>query len=240
MVKINLYFINWNDSFYFPFIKKHYGKFCHKIIMYDNHSTDNSVEIAEGLGFEVRTFGNPNELDDHEYLIIKNNCWKEARGKADFVIVCDADEFLYHENLNLLLNRYKLKKISIPSTQGYEVVSESLPVQDIFECKTGFKNKKFSKSIIFNPHLIEEINYNYGCHNHKARGTINKSWTKLGVYHYRMIGGVDRWINRHQEYRNKLSQFNIEKKFGKEYMLDVNIKKQQWIDSTSKSRLVIK
>ena len=62
-----------------PFLKIHYGSFCNKIVMYDNYSTDGSVNFAKKLGFEVRTFGKKGELNDQYYLDVKNNCWKEEK-----------------------------------------------------------------------------------------------------------------------------------------------------------------
>ena len=55
-------------------------------------SDDGSQDIATKLGIEVREFGKPGVLDDEVYRSLKNNCWKEERGKSDYVIVCDADD----------------------------------------------------------------------------------------------------------------------------------------------------
>jgi hypothetical protein len=112
-MKIHLYFINFNDSYYLPFIAKHYA-FCEKIIMFDNYSTDHSVTLANKLGFEVRSFGKPGELNDQHYLDVKNNCWKESRGKADYVIVCDADEFIWGD--------YTKLTCSLPKSEGYNMI----------------------------------------------------------------------------------------------------------------------
>ena len=112
-MRIVVYFINFNDSFYIPFLAKHYGAFCQKIIMYDNHSTDNSVAIAISLGIEVRLFGQFGQLNDQHYLDVKNHCWKEQRGHADYVIVVDADEFVCIGNLIG----------SAPKVTGYDMMS---------------------------------------------------------------------------------------------------------------------
>lgn len=238
-LKVFHYFINWNDSYYLPFIKRHYGSFCERIIMYDNYSTDHSVELASSLGMEVRQFGNPGELHDAEYIKVKDNCWKEARGQADFVIVCDADEFLAHPQLVEKLKKYKKRGITLPRTKGFDMISEDLPIDNIFEIKTGFRNSKFNKPIIFDPNLIEEINFNYGSHNHKPKGKISKSWGSLRLYHFRMIGGFDRLRIRHEEYLIRLSEFNRQKNFGKEYWMDEASKKKEWDSKMKKARTVI-
>lgn len=205
-MKTVLHFINWNDSYYLPFIKKHYGTFCHKIVMYDQHSTDGSVHIAKHLGFEIRTFGHADTLNDQWYLDVKNNCWKEQRGKCDYVIVCDVDEFLVIDNL----------KGTLPVVHGYNMISDDLPKHDIFEVSTGAESENYSKQVIFSPDHIEEINFVHGCHRNNVRGNLVRSG-HCRLFHYRQIGGVQRIIDRHSVYRARLSKFNLKHNMGHHY-----------------------
>src|SRR6185436_1882712 len=156
------HFINWNDSFYLPFIKAHYGKFCQRIVMHDQYSTDASVHIAKFLGFEIRNFGSANQLNDQWYLDVKNNCWKEDRDTADYVIVCDADEFITPDIL----------KGTAPKVRGFNMISDHLPEKDIFEIKTGEFSENYSKQAIFSPKYIDEINFVHGCHMNRMQGNI--------------------------------------------------------------------
>ena len=208
-MKITLYFINWNDAFYLPFIKKHYGQFCQRIVMYDNYSTDESRFLASFLGFQVREFGIPGKLDDHEYVKVKNNCWKEERRKGiDYVIVCDADEFVViPEKLTA----------SAPVVEGFNMISEDLPKEDIFEITTGAPSVNYSKQAIFNPDRISEINFVHGCHRNNKVGDITTEEPGCKLFHFRQIGGVDRQIERHSEYRKRLSAFNLRYKMGSHY-----------------------
>ncbi len=227
-MKITLYFINWNDSFYLPYIAKHYGKFCQKIVMYDNYSSDESRITAAKLGMDVRLFGKPNELNDQHYLDIKNHCWKEERGKANYVIVCDADEFILPDNLIG----------SIPSVKGYNMISESLPGKSMFEIKTGVEEPLYAKQALFDPNQITETNYGPGCHGHNMQGTL----TTEGSYrllHYRMIGGVNRLIERHQEYKKRLSEFNIVNQFGYQYQHTIEEKTKEWNDIISQANEIL-
>jgi glycosyltransferase involved in cell wall biosynthesis len=217
-MRLSLYFINWNDSFYLPFIKEHYGKFCQKIVMYDNHSTDNSVTLAKQLGFQVKTFGMRNHLNDQHYLDVKNHCWKEDRGKFDYVIVCDADEFL-ERPFNLTG--------SCPEITGYNMISDSLPDNSVFEIKTGAEDIQYSKQIIFDPNKVQEINYVHGCHQNHKTGEITPG-TPLKLFHYRMIGGFDRLYQKHYQYQLRMSEFNKKYRMGHHYLVDANQKKVEW------------
>ena len=91
---ITIYTITYNEQFILPhFIKWYRDKFpdC-RIVIYDNESTDNTVGIAYENNCEVVFYSTNNKLTDSKYLEIKNNCWKDAN--TDWVVVCDADEFL--------------------------------------------------------------------------------------------------------------------------------------------------
>ena len=229
MPNIFLYFINFNDSFYLPFIKKHYA-FCSRIIMYDNHSTDDSVKIATRLGFDVRKFGTPGQLNDQHYLEVKNNCWKEDRKFADYVIVCDADEFIWGDISKLTS--------SLPTIEGFNMVSRDLPVNDITELKMGHSSAPYSKAIIFDPKRIKDINYVHGCHECNPQGEITRD-DRLKLLHYRMIGGLPRLLERHHEYRQRLSKFNLQHNMGHHYLHSDEQKKLEWAWSESQCTKII-
>lgn len=232
-----MYFINWNDTFYLPHIKRHYGRFCDKIIMYDNYSTNDSVEVAEKLGMEVRFFGIPGELNDAEYLKVKNNCWKEAKGFADYVIVCDVDEFLHHPFIGDMLRVCFTKKISIPLIRGFDMYSKDLPSKDILEIKTGIRSKKYSKNIIFDPNAIEDINYGFGAHNIYPSGR-KKVGGYFNMLHYRNIGGLGNALDRHKIYKERLSAFNKQNNYGKEYKFDEEKMIANWNKNLAKSKSI--
>lgn len=218
-MRVVLYFINFNDLYYLPFIKKHYS-FCERIVMYDHYSTDDSVNLALALGMEVRTFGVEGQLNDQHYLDVKNHCWKECRGTGiDYVIVCDADEFI----------TIPAKKLSCsaPRVIGFNMISDSYPVVNIKEINTGAYSENYSKQAIFSPDKIEEINYVHGCHRNNMTGEITTDNT-CKLYHYRQIGGVTRWLDRHALYRQRLSAFNIKYKMGDHYNHPDHAKIEEW------------
>jgi hypothetical protein len=186
--------------------------------MYDNHSDDNSLELAKQLGFEVRTFGQRGQLNDQHYLDVKDNCWKECRGKGiDYVIVCDADEFIFIDN----------PIGTAPIVTGYNMISESLPVNSVLEINTGEYSEGYSKQAIFNPDAIEEIKYVHGCHKNHIKGNITIDGN-CRLLHYRQIGGVERIIQRHHVYKKRMSSFNKTHNMGWHYNHEDNQKRIEW------------
>lgn len=175
--------------------------------MYDNYSSDDSCALAKSLGFEVIPFGRPGILDDQHYLDVKNNCWKEERGNVDYVIVCDADEFLIPDDLHG----------NIPQVHGYNMISEQLPIDSIFEINTGAPSENYSKQIIFKPEAVQEINFVHGCHKNHLIGIRSLDNGSCRLIHYRQIGGLIRMLERHALYRPRLSPFNKKHNMGIHY-----------------------
>ena len=219
---IHYYTLCWNEEKILPFVLKYYSEYCDKMVFYDNQSTDNSHQIINSFkNTEIKTFATNNQLHDGIQLELKNNVWKESRGIADWVIVCDTDEMLYHPHFIKKLEELKEKNVSIIKPHGYEMVSESFPEKDFLEIKTGVKdNRHLGKCIIFNPNLISEINFKAGCHQCAPKGKVKFYKRKdFKLLHYKYLG-MDYLINRFDILKNRLSHYNIENRFGKHYLIE--------------------
>lgn len=237
---IHYYSICWNEERILPFILDYYSDFCDKIVVLDNESDDRSCAIINSYpNTEVRTYQSNNEIRDDIYLEIKNNIWKESRGIADWVIVCDTDEILYHPNLKVKLDELREDGISIIKPYGFDMFSESFPQKSILEIKNGIEdNRHLRKCIIFNPNLIEEINYKAGCHKCYPTGKIkfyrNNDFKLL---HYKSLS-LDYLLNRYEIFRKRLSSFNLENKLGKHYLMEKEGIKIKYLNNLSKAENV--
>lgn len=222
MSVIHYYSVCWNEEKILPFVLDYYAPICEKIVIMDNESDDNSPSLIKSYpNAEVRTYSSKGEIRDDIYLEIKNNVWKESKGKADWVIVCDIDEILYHPQLMAKLDQLKNEGISIIRPHGFDMYSESYPKKSLLEITKGIKdNRHLGKCIIFNPNLIEEINYKTGCHKSYPTGQVifyKKDDIKL--LHYKCLE-LEFLINRFDILRKRLSNYNIENKFGKHYLIE--------------------
>lgn len=204
----------------------HYLTFCNKITIYDNNSTDLTLDILkkEYPQVNVISYNSENQLNDQKYLEIKNNCWKQST--ADFVIVCDMDELLYHKHLYHILKQIKREQIAVPNVDGYNMISDFFPdncqIPITEQIKTGWPAQSFNKNIIFNPQWLKEINYGPGAHTcnpvpkGKLRLKIPPKNTYLQLLHYKYLSR-EYVIQRHQQYAKRLSTFNKTNGYGKEY-----------------------
>ena len=94
---IHYHAICWNEEVMLPYMFDHYKDFVSYFYIYDNYSNDDTEDIVNKHNHtKIIKYGSKDKLNDEEYLKIKNNVWKISRGKADYVIVCDIDEFSYN------------------------------------------------------------------------------------------------------------------------------------------------
>lgn len=237
-MKIEAHILAWNEQDIIGLVIKHYQKFCDKIVIHDNHSKDKTRKIAESMGCEVRPFGNK-FFDDQENMNLKNNCWKDS--DADWVIVCDCDEVLFcmPTTERRICEIEQQKGTTIFRTQGWQIMSDEMPKEGLLEITNGYEFNNYSKSIIFNPKAITEINYNPGAHRCNPVGDVVWSDEILYVLHYKHIGGVERTIKRYKEYQPRMSQMNIKKGWGVHYGRSENSLREEWNERMAKSNDLI-
>ncbi len=235
---IHAHIIIYNEQRILPYLLSHYQGFCDKIFIYDNNSTDASESIYRACPIvEAQKFEfTQSKIDETDYLRIKNNCWKNS--DADFVIVCDADEFLVSDNILTSLSYCRRHGITLPPVTGFQMVAEKMPVYDVqtpYLIDLIYQGvplpEKLNKSIIFNPREITEINYLAGCHQCMPEGNICRvasrdaihrvsdetmDYPPFMLWHYKYI---DREYikERHRIYNSRLSQFNRLRGYGAEY-----------------------
>lgn len=252
-MRIEAHLLSWNEITLMPFVLKHYQKFCDKIVIHDNHSTDGSAELAKAMGCEVIQFGTK-FFDDQENQKIKNTCWRGS--DADWVIVADFDEVLMIRNCMLdyfyqpdtikfwfedLGNHFDSKKdCTIFKTIGWQVMSDRMPENDLLEVANGYRFDNYSKSIVFKPKELTATNFNLGAHKCNPEGNVK--WSSEGnvyVLHYKHIGGLQRTIDRYSEYKKRMSPFNRKHGHGKHYNRTPASLKQEWEERIKISKPLI-
>lgn len=210
-MKIEVFAICYNEEKILPYFLRHYQQFA-DVIIYDNHSTDKSVEIIQKAGAKTVSYDSGNTLNDLRYIEIKNNCWKES--KADWVIVCDSDEFVYCPDMLVSILKYTGFTAFEPT--WYEMFSEQFPTtsgQIYDEVKMGYE--AWPKLNLFRPSEVKEINYEVGCHIVHPEGNVvlNFAESPIKTLHMRHLG-KQYIIYRNGMYAKRLSEINKQNKWG--------------------------
>lgn len=224
---IEAYLVAFNEEETIHLSIKHYQKFCSRVTILNNHSTDRTVEIAKSMGCRIRNFGTPGILNDRDYIDIKNTCWKDT--KYDWVIVCDCDEIL-EEPKEIPAG------VSIFKTSGWNVFSYDMPKESWFEITNGHYEENYSKTVMFSAKKIIDINFRIGCHVSSPRGVIQWSDDALTLFHYRNVGGPQRLIERHNIYRPRMSKENLQRNWGHHYLMTDDERVEEWENKYQKSK----
>jgi hypothetical protein len=182
---ITVYTLTFNEDILMQFMIDHYrSRFpnCH-IVVYDNKSTDKTVEIAKANNCEIISYDSGGTLNDRLHMDIKNSCWKNA--KTDWVLVSDLDEFLDINEENL--KNEEIAGTTIIKSEGWQMVNmeDNLDVRNM---KHGYRNNEtaYDKCMLFNKKFISAINYRPGAHSCSPVGKI-KYGSIYKMYHYKFI-----------------------------------------------------
>lgn len=214
-MEINVFLLCFNESSLLPHAVKHYKKYlpsC-KITIYDNESTDNSVEIANNLGCSVISWSSNNIMNEFIQRNIKNDCWKFI--KKGWIIIADMDEFLCVTEEDLT-KEMKLDT-SILNVKGYDMIGESKTLDlsdiDLQEITKYNDDPNESKKVCFLREKITEMNYTYGAHDCNPIGEnlkyssityMNKHMNLLGLKFY-----TNKNIERHKR-AHKMREYGMD------------------------------
>jgi glycosyltransferase involved in cell wall biosynthesis len=211
---IHAYILCWNEEKILKHTLDYYTKYCDRVILIDNMSTDSSLDIAKKYSnVDVTSYDTNNTIMDNMYVAIKSHVYKQSRGKADWVVICDCDEIVYGLDSLRILD----PNTDIPYLEGYQMMVNSFDefskARNILDIKTGFRDKDFDKTCLFNPNL--DVQFGIGCHNSSITPNTNAAHCKL--LHYKYLGrDYIKWKNARSAAR--LSEFNTKHGFGVHYL----------------------
>ena len=189
-MKIHVYSIVRNDRYILPYFLRHYSTFADRIFIIDDHSTDDTAEIAKAnpkvtlLPFEYDRGMNEDDFND----CLEKSYKKYSRGNADWVICVDSDEFIYNKDIIFELAKQSIDKNKVLRSEGYMMVSEVLPSgngQIYDECKKGVRTKSYDKTVIFNPEI--DITFSHGRHFSQYPTDIIAVNAGMLLLHYRYL-----------------------------------------------------
>lgn len=194
-----------------PFFMRHYTQYG-QVILYEGHSTDGSRDLARSLGATVIDFDTDNQVRDDLFTELKNTCWKGST--ADWVMVVDMDEFIYHPDMIQFLKTIN-ESVIVPAY--FEMLHDEFPKvepsQQLYDVvQMGFPIKP--KISVFKPRKIKNTNYGAGMHDALPEGDVS-ILKNSGVmcFHMRHLG-IDNVARRNAYLWGRQSQQNLDNRWG--------------------------
>jgi hypothetical protein len=230
---VHLFAQCWNDEWMLPFFFRHYDSWVDHYFIYDDRSTDGSLSLLKDhrnvtiSPFE-RTTGESFVLSEQA---LSNECWKQSRGKADWVIVTDIDEHLFHPDGRDYLARCRSEHITLIPALGYQMISENPPTPEQTLCRTytvGAPWVQMMKPSIFNPEAVTDMNFSHGRHTASPTGRIKIPQSdEMLLFHYKYMG-LEHTHLRHQQLRTGLGQQDLQQGWGHKYLWSIEELRTDW------------
>ena len=190
-VPIHIFILCYNESVILPHTIAHYRKYLPsaQITIYDNESTDNSVEIARNHGCAVISFSSANNQNEYIQQAIRNECWLSLT--TGWVLALDMDEWLCITE-DQLQEEYE-RGTSVLVIKGVNLIGESqtedLSDIDLHAIVKAVDHAPEDKCLCFLRDKIQSMSYGVGghiCHpqghvQYSERVYINKHMDILGL-----------------------------------------------------------
>jgi glycosyltransferase involved in cell wall biosynthesis len=197
-----------------PFFLRHYEPLVDRIVVFDDGSSDRSQKLlSASRKIELRRLpsGPSSILMQMEEM---NRCWKESRGRADWVMLCDMDEHIYRPRLRDYLKDCQTEHATILHLSGLEMVSANFPSANAVLSETirhGVRTFLLDKMAVFDPNAIEEINYTPGLHVAAPTGRVIFSRKReVKLLHYKQLG-LDYVLWRSNELQHRQTEYDRER-----------------------------
>ncbi len=219
---VHLFAQCWNDENMLPFFFRHYDSLVDHYFFFDDNSTDGTLDILNNhRRVTVQPF--PHQVENSFSLSeqhLSNACWKTSRGQADWVIVTDIDEHLFHPEGRGYLERCAAEGVTLIPALGFQMLSDSAPTPGALLCDrytVGTPWQKMMKMSVFDPNALREIDYQPGRHKARPLGRlVLPDRDELMLFHYKYLG-FEETHQRHQMLNEGLGSADVESGWAHKY-----------------------
>lgn len=185
-----------NEAALLPFWLRHYLAFADRIIVWDDHSDDGSFDLLDKASkrVEARRWPFDTGIDEDLFLQFAYSAIRSLRGKTDWIIWPDMDEFVWAVNVRATCESATADGFDIIRSKGFNMVHDGLPNDNGEQlwklAPMGVAAPVYDKPIVFSPAC--GIKWNRGKHavqwqDMDSRITITPN-PCLKLLHYRYLG----------------------------------------------------
>ena len=166
-----------NEEDIIPFCIQYWKRIADKVIVYDNHSTDSSVELLSKYDWiEIRTFDSDGQNDVIQKEV-KEKAYLEFKDECSILICTDMDEVFYFSDFEALQAQMITEGYNCLITPIYSLCEEAKPIYDDSKmlhqlCHMFYKQRMnhmngfddYSKISIFNCKITDKVSMSVGQH----------------------------------------------------------------------------
>jgi len=220
--RVWLYALAWNEARVLPFFFRHYDAWVDRYIVYDDGSTDGTLDLLAIHGrVDIRRFQRvvPDSFVE-SHRAWQNSVWKEARGQADWVVLTAIDEHLQHPNMPDYLDASRQAGVTAIPALGFNMIADWFPTADARLADTlrlGMPHWEMNKLSLFNPDAIAETNFSPGRHFAEPTGrVVYPEADEVLNLHYKYLG-QDYVAARNAALRAGLGAHDLRSGLGRQY-----------------------
>lgn len=229
----------YNEMPILPWVVDYWKRFVRHVYVFDNGSTDGSVEYLKSFDFITvmnTSYMTGDKLSDLFNMWVKNSLYKML--DSDFSYICDMDECLWCDDIEGFLDRFRNSKYKAVQPFYCHMICESTPQYQ--EGKLFHEYNKWCvpwdpKCLLFDNTKIDEIYFTPGAHEARALKWTEVYTYPIGVYcfHLRYLS-LDYMIKRRDMYSVRLSELNKKMTWGAHLQYTDERLKQDYDDMWSK------
>lgn len=168
----------FNEIDILPFVSKYWERVADKVVVFDNGSTDGSIEFLKKLPYvEIRHFDSDGKQNDVIQKQVKEKAYLEFKDQYDIIIISDMDEVFYFKDFKALGAKMIDEGYNCMVVPIYSLCENDKPVYNEGkllhqQCTKFYKQRMnhmqgfedVSKISIFNCKITESINTSVGQH----------------------------------------------------------------------------
>jgi hypothetical protein len=202
-----------------PHFFRHYDRFVDHYFIYDNGSTDDSLSLLKDHPrVTLHHFETSGDSFVEEERRLGDTIWQGS--DADWVIVTDIDEHIFHPDLPAYLLQCTEAGVTAIQSIGYEMVSNRFPITTELLCgaiTTGARSTGHDRLCIFNPRALTETNFSPGRHTAKPAGRVCwPDYPQVLLLHFKQLGKTY-LIERSAELLRGLRSRDLQQGWGTQY-----------------------
>jgi hypothetical protein len=150
------------------------------------------------------------------------HAWKASRGRADWVVLTNVDEFIWHPaGMGNYLAQCEARGDTIIHPRGYQMVSPTMPaagalLPDVL--RIGAPMFGYDKRQVFKPDAIREIGFQPGRHACNPTGhVVDAHPVEAKLLHYKYVDYDGYFVPRQLALAPRLLPGDISKGYGWQY-----------------------